>query len=88
MGGTIEQHVGKKIGLVNLTGICARRSDPNGNIVFNYVWKVVVRAVPGYRRFFEIPSVVCPQCAIFNEKYINRVSFFVTEFGELKTSCC
>jgi hypothetical protein len=44
-GGQIDQigsagqyHVGKEIGLVNLTGLCTRGSDADRNFVFNEIW--------------------------------------------------
>lgn len=88
MRGAIKQHIVEKFRLVNLTGIGTRRSDPNGNLVFEYVRKVVAGAVSGYRLFREIPSVVGPQCAIIDEKDIDIVSLFMGDFGELKTPCC
>jgi hypothetical protein len=88
MWGAIEHHVGKKSGLVNLTGICARGSDPNGNFVFEQVRKIVTGAIPGDSFFREISSVVSPECAIFDEKDMNTVPFFMSDFRELKTSCC
>jgi hypothetical protein len=60
MRGAVQQHVGKKIGLVNLTGICARRSDSDGNFVFQEVRKIVIRTIPGNGLFLEIPSFVGP----------------------------
>jgi hypothetical protein len=87
MGSTVEQHIGKELGLVNLTGICARRSDPDGNFVFQEVREIVVRAVPGNGFFLEIPSFVGPQCAVLDKENIDLVTLFVCELGELKTSC-
>jgi hypothetical protein len=88
MGCAIEHHVGKEFRLVNLTGICARRSDPDGNLFFEQVRKIVAGAVSGDSLFREIPGVVGPQCAVFDEKDMDIVSFFMGNFGELKTSCC
>jgi hypothetical protein len=88
VGSTVEQHIGEKIGLVNLTGICTRRSDPDGDLVFHQVWKIIVRTIPGDGLFFEIPRVVCPQSTIFNEKNINIVPFFMGQFSELETPGC
>jgi len=84
----IEHHIGEKFGLVNLTSIGTRRSDPNGNLLFEYVRKIVAGAVSGDALFREIPSVVGPQCAILDEKDMDIMSFFMSDFGELKTSRC
>jgi hypothetical protein len=87
MRGAVQQHVGKKFGLVNLTGIGARRSDPNGNVVFQEVREIVIRTIPGNGLFLEIPCFVGPQCTILDKENIDPVPLFVCEFGELKTSC-
>jgi hypothetical protein len=88
MGGAIEYHVREKIFLVNLTSIGTWRSNPDWDFVFNQVRKIIIRDIPGYGLFFEIPGVVSPQRAVFNEKNVNKVSFFMTDFGKLKTSRC
>ncbi|MGB5424743.1 MAG: hypothetical protein WBN03_21430 [Desulfobacterales bacterium] len=87
MWGVVQQHVGEKFGLVNLTGICTRRSDPDGNVVFQEVRKIVIRTIPGNGLFLEIPSFVGSQRTVLDKEDIDLVPFFVCEFGELKTSC-
>jgi hypothetical protein len=87
MGCTIQHHIGKKPCLVNLTGICARRSDPNGDFIFLQIRKIVAGTVSGYGLFGKIPSVVGPQGAIVQKKYMYTVPFFMGYFGKLKTSC-
>ena len=77
MWSTIEQHIGKELGLVNLTSIRARRSNPYRDLVFNQIGKIIIRTISGYGLFFEIPRVVGPQRAILNEKYVNVVSFLM-----------
>jgi hypothetical protein len=87
MRGAVQQHVGEKVGLVNLTGICARRSDPDGNVVFQEVRKIVIRTIPGNGFFIEIQSFVGPSCTFLDKENIDLVPLFVCELGELKTSC-
>jgi hypothetical protein len=77
MGSTVEQHIGEKVGLVNLTGICAWRSNPYRDLVFHQIRKIILRTISSDGLFFEIPRIVGPQRAILNEKYVNAVSFLV-----------
>jgi hypothetical protein len=60
MWGAVQQHVGEKFGLVNLTGICTRRSDPDGYVFFQEVRKIVIRTISGNGFFLEFPSFVGP----------------------------
>ena len=87
MGGTIQQHVGKKVGLVNLTGIGTWRSDPDGNLIFQNIWKIVIRAIVGNRFFREITRLISPQGTIFNKEdvylmsLLSSISLITTSFS-------
>ena len=77
MWSAVEQHIGKELGLVNLTGICAWRSNSYRDLVFHQIGEIIIRTISGYGLFFEVPRVVGPQRAILNEKYVNVMSFLV-----------
>jgi hypothetical protein len=88
MRGAVQQHVGEKIGLVNLTSSGTGRSDPNGDFILLKIRKIVFRAIASYRFFREIAGIIGPLRTILDKKNVYLVSFFVGELGELKTSCC
>jgi hypothetical protein len=88
MGTAIQSHVGEKFGLVNLTGVCAGNSDPDGDLVFNQIGQILVRAVTGGRLFIQISVFIGPGDTPIDKKHIRIVPFGMGDFSKLKTSGC
>jgi hypothetical protein len=75
MGAPIEQHVREKFRLVDLTSFGAWDSNPDGHLVFNQVWQVIIRTVSGWGFHPQVPLGIGPVDAIVNEKNIRWVPF-------------
>jgi hypothetical protein len=86
VGAAIQDHVGGKICLVNLTGIGAWNSDSNGNLLFNEIGEVIVWTVPGCRFDTQISFLVRPQYAVIYKKQVHRMLFTVGDLCQLKTT--
>ena len=85
MGAAVQRHVREKFSLVNLTGICAGNSDPDGHLVFNQIGQIIVRAVTGGCLFIQISVFIGPGDTPIDKKHIRLVSFGMGDFSELKT---
>jgi hypothetical protein len=85
MGAAVQRHVGKKIGLVNLTGIGTGNSDPYGHIVCDQVGQVILGAISGLRFYFQISGFIPPQNGAVDKKQVDRMAFFMGDFGKLET---
>jgi hypothetical protein len=64
----VEDHVGEKIFLVNLTSIGARNSDTDGNLAFDQKGQIIIGAITGLRADGQIPTLVGPHHAIVNQE--------------------
>jgi hypothetical protein len=87
MWAAVEQHIGKKLGLVNLTSLGTGDSNPNGDFLFNEIGQVVVGTVTGDRLLSEVPGLVCPGHSTVDEEQIHLVALGVSDLCKLKTSC-
>jgi hypothetical protein len=82
---TVENHIGKEIGLVNLTGFGARQSDPDHDFIFLKIREIVLRAIPGDCLLGEVSRPVGPQRAVFDKKDVDLVAFLMGHFCKLET---
>jgi len=85
MGAAIHHHIGKELCLVNLTGLGARNSDPDGYLVLHQVRQIVVGAIAGPGLCIHVPARIRPHHSVINKENINRMSLGVGDLGELKT---
>jgi hypothetical protein len=88
MGSAIQDHIGKKFGLVHLTGLGTGDSDPYGNLVFDQMRQIIIRAIPGGGFHGHVPAGIGPLDPVINEKDIHLVSLRMSDFAELETARC
>jgi len=75
MGSSIQNHIGEKLCLVNLTGIGTGDSNSDWNLVFNQVGQIIIRTITGFCFDFKIPLGIRPINAIVNKKQIRLMTF-------------
>jgi hypothetical protein len=82
---SIQNHVGKKVGLVHLTGLGTGNSDPYRNFLFRQVKQIISGTVAGQRFLVHVPRLIRPTYSLPNEEKIYLVAFGMSDFTELKT---
>jgi hypothetical protein len=85
---TVHCHVAEKVVLVNLTRFGTGNSDPDGDLAVHQVRKVIIRAVAGWCRCFEVPGGIGPQHPVINKKNIYGMPFLSRYFSKLKAAGC
>jgi hypothetical protein len=75
MRATGQNHVGEKLGLVNLTSLCAGDSNPDRDFVFHKIGKIITGTVSGFGFFLKISCGIRPHDTIVDEKQIYLVPF-------------
>ena len=66
----VQNHVGEKFGLVNLTRLDAGNSHPDRHVVFHQIGKIVIGAIAGAGFFIEMPCFVGPHDPAVNKKNV------------------
>ena len=56
MGTPVQNHVGEKFGLVNLTILGAGDSDPDGHGLFHQIGEIVTGGIPGNGLLVQVPA--------------------------------
>ena len=87
MRSAVQDHIGKEFGLVHLTGLGTGDSDPDGDLIFHQIGKIIIRTIPGYGFDGHVPAGIGPFYPIIDEKQIDLVTFGMGDLTELKTSC-
>jgi hypothetical protein len=86
MGAPIQNHIGKKFGLVHLTGLGAGNSDPDGDLMLHQIGQIVIGAIARGGFAGQIPGRVGPSDPVVNEKQINLMPLGMGDLAELKTA--
>jgi hypothetical protein len=86
MRASVQKHVGKEFGLVNLTSLGAGNSDPDRDFMLYQVGQIILWTIAGYCFDRKIPGGIGPFHASVDKKNIYLVSFFAGDFRKLKTS--
>ena len=56
MRAALQNHIGEKLCLVNLTILGTGDSDPNRDVVLHEIGQIIVRAISGFRLLIEISA--------------------------------
>ena len=88
MWSSIQDHIVEKFRLVNLTSVRAWNSDPYGDLLFDQIWQVIVRAITCDGLHGKITCFVRPGDATVNEEKIAIMSLCVGNLGKLEASGC
>jgi hypothetical protein len=88
MGTSVKTHIGKELGLVNLTSLGAGNSDPNGDFLLHQIGEIVIRAITRDGFHTEVSGFVRPCYPTVNKEQVYHVPLGMGNLCKLETPGC